>query len=353
MNATDATPASTRLTIFSRTRPWFERTFWPGGAILVYHRIFQHEWNPLNTCVTPAHFSEHLEILRKFAYPRRAANIAQAAVSGARPACSVAITFDDGYSDNLYVAKPILEKHDCPATVFVATEPLLTGLPFYWDELEDLIFGAEAMPETMELTAGRSYSWQIDGSLKSRRDLYRDLAGIISPLTPDDRREVMAKVRSVLTNSSEVPSGPRLTMTAEEIASLQEGGLIDIGAHTVNHAWLPACTANDQYRELLDSRQQLEAVIGKPVPTFAYPYGKLDGTTLECARAAGYEFAYTTQRADIRGRINRLAVPRFVVYDLDGDRFEQMLREYVFGLRGPNGIAWAARRVSRKLGIRT
>jgi len=35
---------------------------------------------------------------------------------------SVAITFDDGYKDNLYVASPILEELKLPYTVFVSTE---------------------------------------------------------------------------------------------------------------------------------------------------------------------------------------------------------------------------------------
>ena len=351
MKATaQGTPRSNaRPTILRRMAPWVERTFRPGGAILAYHRITHHEWNPLNTCVTAEHFSEHLEVLRKFAVPRRAVDIARQASQGNRPACEVAITFDDGYRDNLEIAKPILEKHDYPATVFVTTEPLQTGLPFYWDELEHLIFAPDVLPSTLELVAGRQYSWQLDSSIKCRRDLYRELAAVMSYLTPDDRRATIATLRSALGVSPDLRSSPRLTMNTEELARLQDGGLIDLGAHTVNHAWLPACTAEDQYRELLDSRRHLEAVTGKPTTTFAYPYGVLDGTTLDCVRAAGYEFAYTTQKQDIRGRVNPLAVPRFVVYDIDGDRFEELLREHVFGLRRWDGPAWAGKRLLRKL----
>jgi peptidoglycan/xylan/chitin deacetylase (PgdA/CDA1 family) len=40
---------------------------------------------------------------------------------------SVAITFDDGYKDNLYVASPILEELKLPYTVFVSTEYIKNG----------------------------------------------------------------------------------------------------------------------------------------------------------------------------------------------------------------------------------
>jgi peptidoglycan/xylan/chitin deacetylase (PgdA/CDA1 family) len=45
----------------------------------------------------------------------------------------VAITFDDGYSDNYEVAAPLLERHDLPATFFVTTGFIETDIVAFWD----------------------------------------------------------------------------------------------------------------------------------------------------------------------------------------------------------------------------
>ena len=49
---------------------------------------------------------------------------------------SVAITFDDGYKDNLYVASPILEELKLPYTVFVSTEYIKNGSNNFLSESE-------------------------------------------------------------------------------------------------------------------------------------------------------------------------------------------------------------------------
>ena len=55
------------------------------------------------------------------------------------PQLSVAVTFDDGYADNLYEAARLLKRYDTPATFFITTGYIGTGYEFWWDELERIV----------------------------------------------------------------------------------------------------------------------------------------------------------------------------------------------------------------------
>ena len=48
----------------------------------------------------------------------------------------VAVTFDDGYKDNLYVAAPVLLKLQIPFTVFITSSYIQTGSADYLNEVE-------------------------------------------------------------------------------------------------------------------------------------------------------------------------------------------------------------------------
>ena len=45
------------------------------------------------------------------------------------------MTFDDGYRNNYELARPILEEQNIPTVFFVSTHHMLTGEPFWFDEL--------------------------------------------------------------------------------------------------------------------------------------------------------------------------------------------------------------------------
>jgi peptidoglycan/xylan/chitin deacetylase (PgdA/CDA1 family) len=59
----------------------------------------------------------------------------------------VVVTFDDGYADNLYEAKPLLEHYGIPGTFFVVTGYLAQQAEraheFWWDELERVVMQPE------------------------------------------------------------------------------------------------------------------------------------------------------------------------------------------------------------------
>jgi len=81
-----------------------------------------------------------------------------------------------------------------------------------------------------------------------------------------------------------------LILTGEEIQELAGEG-VEIGAHTVDHLWLPGMSYADKLDQMRRSRATLEDLLGKPVTSMAYPYGGHDAETVRAAQEAGFELA--------------------------------------------------------------
>jgi peptidoglycan/xylan/chitin deacetylase (PgdA/CDA1 family) len=86
------------------------------NSILVYHTISSRpEPLPGDIDITPERFAQQLRWLSRW---RRVVTLEETLKIGPRGR-SVAITFDDGFADNLTVALPMLERLKLPATLFM------------------------------------------------------------------------------------------------------------------------------------------------------------------------------------------------------------------------------------------
>ena len=88
----------------------------------IYHRVAVVPSDPQLLCVTPKHFAEHLDVLQKCMNPMPLRQLVPAVRNRKIPHRRVIVTFDDGYADNMYIAKPLLERCRIPATVFASMD---------------------------------------------------------------------------------------------------------------------------------------------------------------------------------------------------------------------------------------
>jgi len=98
----------------------------------------------------------------------------------------------------------------------------------------------------------------------------------------------------------------RRILRSDEVAPLARAGLT-IGAHSAGHVDLAALGADAVRAELRHSREQLEALVGAPVTTMAYPFGSYTAETAGLAREAGVRVACACAGA---GPWHPLALPR-------------------------------------------
>lgn len=279
------------------------------AAILQYHRIAVIGRDPWRLSVEPSRFLEHLEVIRSRFHPIRLADLVQAIRDKKIPREAVALTFDDGYRDNLYEAKPLLERFQIPATVFVVTGYVDSGREFWWDVLSRLCL-SNAQP-----------------GLEDRLDAgYRALHRKLQALNEKERRTLLEMLGAEV-ESSLITGGT--TSTRAELTRLATGNLIELGAHTVTHPVLSQLTHLEQVDEMRTSKRQLEEIVGRSVDSFSYPYGSYDTETIECAREAGFACACTSVRTPVTTAADPLQLPRFHVENWSGDELESHLRDWL------------------------
>jgi peptidoglycan/xylan/chitin deacetylase (PgdA/CDA1 family) len=164
----------------------------------------------------------------------------------------VSVTFDDAFLSVLELAKPILDELGWPATVFAVADHVRDGWPLAW-------------------------------------------AGTERWLTTEHEQELAG-------------------MDAAQLQALAADGW-EIGSHTCTHPSLPTLPPGELQEELERSKADLEAMLGLPMTSIAYPYGDHNDAVVAATEAAGYACAATLPHR--WPRPERLRWPRIGVYHPD------------------------------------
>jgi peptidoglycan/xylan/chitin deacetylase (PgdA/CDA1 family) len=299
----------------------------PGDAVvLMYHRIAPPGSAGGGVTVSAARFEEHLLAARAHFRPLHLADLVQALTARVVPPRSVVFTFDDGYVDNLVEAKPLLERQDVPATVFVVSGYVGSRRRFWWDELERICLSPPVLPDRLDLEiAGEVRTWGITAEAE-RRALYRDLREAFGQLDEQERDELLVELR--VWGGVGQP-GRIETPTADDLRQLADGGLVEIGAHTVTHPRLTALPRERQLEEIHGSRRQLEELLDREIRLFSYPFGAHDRTTVGCAREAGLACACTTRAGGVRPSTDPYRLPRLYVGDWPADELVERVSAWL------------------------
>lgn len=292
------------------------------GAILAYHRIAAHRPDTHRLCTPPEMFAEHMGLIAERYDAVSLQELVEQATVGELRQGAVAVTFDDGYLDNLVVASPILGEHGIPATFFV-NGPLDDERRETWtDTVERILLGAEPVPEHLDLEAG-----ERPLELPTRTPGERGLAARVlhGRLLDAGAAEIEAMVGELVAWSGlELPvrESHRL-MTAEELVTLNDRSGHEVGAHGWSHLLLTAQPPEERSRELEWIGEGLERLLGEPVSALAYPYGGCDFDTTAIAEAAGFAIGCSVEPEAVTADCDPLRLPRLEVGtgDLDNLRF--------------------------------
>ena len=220
-----------------------------GLRILTYHGVCADEyalepWVP-SCFVCRTEFERHIAWLQDHAFVVSLRAGIRQLVEGTLARRAVAVTFDDGYANNLYLAAPVLQKHRTPATIFVATDFVRQPRLFTFDKLR-LIH----LNNSDRIEPGFHKTRPVDEVTATVEQHWPLVESSVRPEQYDTLRP----------------------MSLPEMANLPFD-LIEVGAHTRSHCILANESRARRNLKILGSVEDIRQWTGAQRPLFSYPNG--------------------------------------------------------------------------------
>jgi peptidoglycan/xylan/chitin deacetylase (PgdA/CDA1 family) len=289
----------------------------PRHQTLIFHRVLQRP-DPMQPGEPLADWFDRLvaRLVRHFEIVTLD-EAARRAIAGRLSGRTLSITFDDGYADNAEVALPILERHGAPATFFVASAFIDGGM--MWNDR--IVEAFRRLPAGhLVLAVGDAEETLVLDDWTSRHQAAQRVITAWKHLPPVERQQRV----DALAKMAPQPDVD-LMMTRAQLRAMAASDYAQIGGHTRSHPILAALDDDAARDEILRGKQDLEAIIDRPLRWFAYPNGKIGRDYAahhpELVRQAGFEGAVSTNWGTMDASTDRFQVPRFTPWHKQLDRF--------------------------------
>ncbi|HTK30329.1 MAG TPA: polysaccharide deacetylase family protein [Candidatus Saccharimonadaceae bacterium] len=265
----------------------------PRLVIVRHHRVYGNGERPLYRLgVSERVLDAQLALLAARGLAPLTVSDGLAWLAGARSGRRVAMTFDDGYRDNVERALPLLERHGARATFYLTAGLIEERRAPWWDRLTWLL----------EHAAAPNASWEVEGRIlaldvRDRAGRARALAALLPLLRvpPDLMERRLHELGGTLRVRDEAPCD---LATWDECRAFVECGM-ELGAHTLSHPFLTTLSAERQQAEITGSVERIAARLAVRPRGLAYPGGDHDAASVAAAARAGLEHAVTTRRGDV------------------------------------------------------
>jgi peptidoglycan/xylan/chitin deacetylase (PgdA/CDA1 family) len=230
------------------------------------------------------------------------------------------LTFDDGWSDNYLRVFPRAKELKLPFTVFVCSGVLGEEMPFWTEQTAQLMKRLRPAPNAKA----------IDGMIEA-----------LKLQAPAQRLAWLNELREKV-GTTDLGSHLDRLLSLPEILDMDKAG-VSFGSHTHTHQILTTLPLEAGRQEVEVSKAQLEAALGKPCHTFAYPNGSWSPEVHNAVEHAGFRLAVTTQAGPWTRASDPMAIPRINISEENvtgvTGRFSALMFDYHAFWK-----AWRARR---------
>jgi peptidoglycan/xylan/chitin deacetylase (PgdA/CDA1 family) len=222
----------------------------------------------------------------------------------------ICLTFDDGFIDTYTAAFPICRELGVPMTVYLVSGFASRTFPMWGLGLAAVL----ARTDRLVVPLGGEAIDLPCRTERERRAAHGIVSGHLARSSPEAVRACCAALQRAHGVDFDAITD-RAALSPAMIREMQRSGSVEFGAHSVHHARLATLDRAEARREIAGSRQACEALVGRPVEHFAYPYGDAGAAgpreVALCAEA-GFASAMTTESAVLveRDAQRKLALPR-------------------------------------------
>ncbi|MBK1631880.1 hypothetical protein CKO31_14275 [Thiohalocapsa halophila] len=253
----------------------------PRGFCLGFHSISDTPISSIGrpgVVTSPADFRSLIEEAARMAEP---VSLAESRF----PDAWFAVTFDDGFADNLTEALPILEELGIPATVS-PTVGFIEREVIPYEVVLARALNADPAGVSRSLSANAINGDKIAAYEAIRKEYkfrsWKDRAELVANLGLDDRAR-----QSVFD----------LYLTKAQLKELSQHPRITIGSHGMSHICMSCVPAEVARVEMEHSKQYIEDLTRVPCEIFVLPYGDPVNSRNSCVKRAGYRRVVTTKPA--------------------------------------------------------
>lgn len=264
----------------------------PRLTILRHHRVYAAGERPLHRLgVTEDVLAAQLELIAGAGLGPISVVEGLRRLENGEAGHHVAVTFDDGYADNVWRALPRIQAVGGRATFYLTAGLMEERRAPWWDEVAHAVQQTRVPRLTIEFE-GRA----LDLPLAQRADRLRALEALLGelrvPLGERERRIATLRLRLGVSDRA-----PCELATWDTATALVRSGM-EVGAHTLNHPHLTTLDPQGQAREIGESVELIERRLGVRPEGLAYPGGDHDAVTIEATAGCGLAYAVTTRAGD-------------------------------------------------------